>query len=74
LRLVISKELDSVGVSLPSSEDGNGSSSRNVEFFSYLEFRTMNKFQNPSDPEIILQFQEKVCISGSESWLYLVIA
>jgi hypothetical protein len=38
-----SKELTGVGVSLPSPEDGNRSSFRNVVFNSYLEFRTMYK-------------------------------
>jgi hypothetical protein len=39
------------GVSLPSPEDENKSSFRNVVFFSYLEFRTMDKVHNASDSE-----------------------
>jgi hypothetical protein len=41
---------NTVGVSLPSPEDGNRSSFRNVVFL-YLEFWTMEKVQIPSDPE-----------------------
>jgi hypothetical protein len=40
-----------IGVSLPSPEEGNRSSFRNVVFYSYLEFRTMNKVQKPSDSD-----------------------
>jgi hypothetical protein len=35
------------GVSLPSGEDGNKSSFRNVGFSSYLDFQTMDKIQKP---------------------------
>jgi hypothetical protein len=35
------RDMCSVG-SLPSTEDGNGFSSQNVVFSSYLEFRTMD--------------------------------
>jgi hypothetical protein len=40
-----------VCVSVPSPEDVNRSSFRNIEFFNYLEFRTMDKVQKPSDSE-----------------------
>jgi hypothetical protein len=36
-------------VSLCSPADGNRSSFRNVDFFSYLEFRAMDEVQEPSD-------------------------
>jgi hypothetical protein len=39
-----------VGVSIPSPEDGIRSNFRNVVFSSYLEFRTMGKVYEPSDP------------------------
>jgi hypothetical protein len=48
MRVAISKGPNRVGVSLPSPEDGNRSSFRNVVFSSYLEFRTMSKVQEPS--------------------------
>jgi hypothetical protein len=38
-----------LGVSLPSSEDGNKTSFRNVVFSIYLEFPTMYKVQKLSD-------------------------
>jgi hypothetical protein len=50
-RLALSKGHNRVGVSLPSPEDGNRSSFRNVVFSSYLEFWTMHKAQKPSDSE-----------------------
>jgi hypothetical protein len=37
------------GVSLPSSEDGNKSSFRNVAFSSSLKILTMNEVYKPSD-------------------------
>jgi hypothetical protein len=39
-------------VHLPSPEDGNRSSFRNVVFSSFLEHRTMDKVQKSSNPEI----------------------
>jgi hypothetical protein len=47
--LALPKGPNRVGVTLPSPEDGNMSSYRNVAVSSYLEFRTMDKVQNPSD-------------------------
>jgi hypothetical protein len=38
-------------MSLPSPEDGNRSSFRNVVLFSLLEFQTMDKVQKTSNPE-----------------------
>jgi hypothetical protein len=38
-----------VGVSIPSHENGNRSSFRNVEFSMCLEFRTMDKGHKPSN-------------------------
>jgi hypothetical protein len=46
LGLALSKRPNRVGVSLPSPEDGNRSSFRNI--FLYLEFWTMDKVQKPS--------------------------
>jgi hypothetical protein len=40
-----------MGASFPSPEGGNRSSFRNVAFSSYLEFRTMDKVQKPSDSQ-----------------------
>jgi hypothetical protein len=40
-----------VRVFLPLPEDGNRSSFRNAVFYSYLEFRIMDKVQKPSDSE-----------------------
>jgi hypothetical protein len=51
LRLALSKEPNRVCVYLLSHEDGNWSSFRNVVFSSYLEFRTMDEVQKPSDSE-----------------------
>jgi hypothetical protein len=51
LRLALSKSPNTVYVSLPSPEDVNGSSFRNVVFSSYLEFWTMDKVQKSSDSE-----------------------
>jgi hypothetical protein len=50
-RLTLSKGPNSVGVSLPSPEDGNRSSVRNFIFLVYLEFWTMDEVQKPSNSE-----------------------
>jgi hypothetical protein len=47
------KRPNRVGVSLPSPEDGNRSSFRHFVFFIYLESRTMDKVQKPSDSKYI---------------------
>jgi hypothetical protein len=47
-----------VGISLPSPEDGNRSSFRNVVFSRYLEFRTMDKVHKPSDLECCTPLSE----------------
>jgi hypothetical protein len=47
-RSALSKGPNGVCVSLPSPEDVNRSSFRNVVFYSYLEFRTMYKVNKPS--------------------------
>jgi hypothetical protein len=39
----------SKGVALPSPEDGNRSSLRNVVLSVYLEFRTMDEVKKPDD-------------------------
>jgi hypothetical protein len=49
-----------VVVFLPSPEDGNRSSFRNVVFSSYLEFRTIDKVQIPSNPK---DFKQRSSIS-----------
>jgi hypothetical protein len=54
LKLAPSKRPNRVGVSLPSPEDGTGSSFRNVAFWNYLGFRTTNKVHNPSDSECFI--------------------
>jgi hypothetical protein len=54
--LALSKGPKRAGVSLPSPEDGNTSSLRNVVFSSYLEFQTMDKVHKPSDSEEIHLF------------------
>jgi hypothetical protein len=43
MRLAFPKGRNRVGVFLPSPENGNSSSARNVVFSTYLEFRTMNE-------------------------------
>jgi hypothetical protein len=52
LRLAFSTGPDTVGVSLPSPEGGNRPIFRNGVLYSYLEFRTMDKVQKPSDSVI----------------------
>jgi hypothetical protein len=47
LRLALSKEPNRVGVSLPSPEEGNRSSSRNVVFPSTYDFGRWEKSRNP---------------------------
>jgi hypothetical protein len=44
-----------------------------VPVSSHLEFGMMEKVQNPSDPEVMLQFQERAYVCGSESGLYLAL-
>jgi hypothetical protein len=51
MRLAFSKERNRVGVSLPSSEDGNSSSFRKAVFSNYLEFDTMDRTQKTTDFE-----------------------
>jgi hypothetical protein len=48
---VSSKGPNSVRVSLPTPEDENISSFRNVVFFSYSEFRRIDKALKPRDSE-----------------------
>jgi hypothetical protein len=47
----ISKGPNRVGVSLPSPEDGNRSSFRDVVFSGYLEFQTMDRVLKLSESE-----------------------
>jgi hypothetical protein len=42
---------NTVNISFPSPEDGNRTTLRNVEFSSYLEFRTMDEFLKLSDSD-----------------------
>jgi hypothetical protein len=51
LRLALSKGPNKVDVSLPSPEDRNRPSFRNIVFSTYLEFLTMAKIHKPSDSE-----------------------
>jgi hypothetical protein len=51
MRLALSKKPNRVGVSLPLSEDGHRPSFRKAVFSSYLELRTVDKVQTPSDSE-----------------------
>jgi hypothetical protein len=46
-----------IGVSCPSPEDGNRSSFRNVVFFCFIEYRTMDKVQKPSSLECLYHRQ-----------------
>jgi hypothetical protein len=50
-RLILSKGPNRVGVSLPSPEDRNRSSFRNIVFSRYLKFREMMKDKNPINSE-----------------------
>jgi hypothetical protein len=51
IEVALSKGPDRVGVPCYSPEDGNKCSFRNIMFFSYLEFRTMDKIQKLGDSE-----------------------
>jgi hypothetical protein len=51
LRLALARGPNRVGVSLPSPEDGNRCIFRNVVVRSYLEFRTIDNVQKPSNSE-----------------------
>jgi hypothetical protein len=51
LSLALSKGPSRVGVSLPLFRDGNRSSYRDAMFSRYLQFRTMDEVQKPSDSE-----------------------
>jgi hypothetical protein len=74
VRLALSKGLNRVGVSVPSPENGNRSSFRNVAFSSYLELQTVDKIQKTSgihryenllDPSVNKTFQEQTFPFGS---------
>jgi hypothetical protein len=58
LILALSKGPNRVGVSLPSPEDGDRSSFRNVVFPIYLELWTMGKVHKSSDSECYTQSSE----------------
>jgi hypothetical protein len=61
LSLALSKRPKRVVVSLPSREDENRSSFRNVVLSNYLGFRTMNTVQKPSDSKChIILFNKTV--------------
>jgi hypothetical protein len=49
MKLTLSKGLNRIDVSLPSPEERNRPSFRNVVFSSYLEFRTMEEVHKASD-------------------------
>jgi hypothetical protein len=51
LRLALSKGPNGAGVSLPSPEDKNRSSFRNVVLSNYLEFQTFGKVQKRGEFE-----------------------
>jgi hypothetical protein len=53
----MTEEPKRVGVSLPSPEDGNRFNYRNVVFWNYIEIRTMEKFNIPSDSEMTGNYQ-----------------
>jgi hypothetical protein len=61
LHLFRSQGPDRVGVSLPSSEDGNTFSFRNIVFSNYLEFRIMDEVQKPSDSGWMLSCDVVTC-------------
>jgi hypothetical protein len=65
--LAIHNGPDWVGVSLPSPEDGNWSSFRNVVFSTYLEFRTMNKVHKPRDFKCCIPSPEALASPGAIS-------
>jgi hypothetical protein len=54
--LALSEGPNRVGVFLPSPENENRFSFRNVVFSSYLEFRTIDEVQKPSDS------QNNICV------------
>jgi hypothetical protein len=57
--LDLSKRPNTLGVSIPTSEDRNRSSFRNVVFSSYLEFRTMkSRHRNPVTLNVIDHHQK----------------
>jgi hypothetical protein len=49
----LSKDLNRVHISLPTPEDGNRSSFRNVMFPTCLEFRTIGNVRKPIDFEVL---------------------
>jgi hypothetical protein len=51
LRLARFKGSSKVDVSFPLPEDGNRTDFRNVVFSGYIQFRTMDNVQKPSDSE-----------------------
>jgi hypothetical protein len=78
LRLVLSMKPNTVGVSLHSPEDGNKSSFRNVVFFSYLEFWTLDKVHTPSDSKgFLTDIGNRLCglvikVPGNTTEMYCV--
>jgi hypothetical protein len=63
LRLVLSNGPNRVDVSLPLPEDGKKSSVCNLMFSNYLDFRTMDKVQKPSDSECYIPSSEPDALS-----------
>jgi hypothetical protein len=68
LRLALFKGPNRAGVSLLSPEDGNGSSCRNVVLSSYLESRTMHKFQELRDSEYTHSVKEFSYLFPLPAW------
>jgi hypothetical protein len=50
--ILISKRFDRIDLSLPSPDDGNRSSFEDILISDYLEFRTTDEVNKPSDPEL----------------------
>jgi hypothetical protein len=67
VRLILSKDANRVGVFLHSPEDGNRSSFRNVVFYNYLEFWTLDKVKKPSESEYITGIHESLQNLNSQS-------
>jgi hypothetical protein len=72
LRLALSKGPNRVGLSLSSPEDGKRSSFRNIAFYSYLEFRTMDAVHKLSDSENLYVFDIARAYHTSKDQIWLL--
>jgi hypothetical protein len=69
LRLVLYKGPERVDVSLPSPEEEKRCSFRDVSFYSYLEYRTMDRVQKLSDSECYKLSSEPFRLYTSQEYL-----